>query len=347
MISYSEILKKAILLQESEVPFVIFRRPNEKQINLYNQIDNQVYIFEDSFANEGFVLAPFQNITHKKILLKSEEKYVANVEDFHFQFSDRKLPFDEGQKQNHIKLIKKAVQTMQNSELHKVVLSRKIAVPYHKNPVEIFQKMIENYPTAFCYLFSHPKVGVWLAATPETLLKFSENQLYTMALAGTQPFKEGIITWQQKEREEQQIVTDDILDKIKFYTENKKVSEPKTVRAGGVVHLCTHITADLQADKNPFDVVTQLHPTPAVCGFPFEAAQQFILENESYDRIFYTGYCGVVEQQKFDFYVNLRCMQLEENQAYIYVGGGVLKESIPDSEWDETQNKAQTMFRIL
>ncbi|MEM6517510.1 MAG: chorismate-binding protein, partial [Bacteroidota bacterium] len=112
-----------------------------------------------------------------------------------------------------------------------------------------------------------------------------------------------------------------------------------------------------------------LHPTPAVCGFPKLDAKQFILENENYNRQYYTGFLGElnfknrrtrntnrrnVENSAYgsfrlesDLFVNLRCMQIIKNEAHIYVGGGVTRDSTPEKEWEETTNKAATMMDVL
>jgi isochorismate synthase len=117
------------------------------------------------------------------------------------------------------------------------------------------------------------------------------------------------------------------------------------------------------------DLVTALHPTPAVCGLPLREAKHFILENENYDRMFYTGFLGELNFKKkasrnrnrrnqensayrtvtntSDLYVNLRCMQLADHKATLYVGGGITANSEAGKEWLETQSKAQTMLRIL
>ncbi|WP_313791385.1 chorismate-binding protein [Lacinutrix neustonica] len=112
-----------------------------------------------------------------------------------------------------------------------------------------------------------------------------------------------------------------------------------------------------------------MHPTPAVCGLPKATAKQFILENENYKREFYTGFLGELNCQErtsrntnrrnvennaynlvntvSNLYVNLRCMQLSDVQASIYVGGGITKDSMPKKEWEETVNKAETMKKVL
>jgi isochorismate synthase len=95
-------------------------------------------------------------------------------------------------------------------------------------------------------------------------------------------------------------------------------------------------------------VIQLLHPTPAVCGLPKEQSKAFILENENYDRTFYTGFLGELNMEnKTDLFVNLRCMEICESQANLFMGCGITKDSIPEKEWEESINKSFTMKRVL
>lgn len=345
------IFNKIIELYNSGIPFVAFKKPNSNIIEVFEQSDDVVYRFDNSFSADGFVLAPFHNDDNSSIIIKADKKYQEELKSNHIDAPIKKeIPFSNLEKEQHIKLIEKAIVQMQEGNFEKVVLSRKITINHKANPINVFEKITKHYSSAFCYLFSHPKIGTWIAATPEKLLSINKNDFYTMALAGTQPYNEtGKHTWKEKEKDEQQIVTNVIVHKIAPHVNNLDVSQVKTIRAANVVHLCTDIVAELKSNENPFIIVNKLHPTPAVCGFPYNEAKQFILENEHYNRSYYSGYCGIVDSKEhsIDFYVNLRCMQIENDQVFIYVGGGILKESNPQAEWEETQNKAQTMFAIL
>src|SRR5690606_26762889 len=153
-------------------------------------------------------------------------------------------------------------------------------------------------------------------------------------------------------------------------TEELNISETYTSRAGGVVHLRTDISGKMGSPENLETLINTLHPTPAVCGFPREKARDFIVKEEGYDREYYTGFLGELNFQeqvlrpggnrrnienlayktvrkRSALYVNLRCMKLERNQALIFVGGGITEDSVPENEFLETVNKAQTMRKVL
>ena len=191
-----------------------------------------------------------------------------------------------------------------------------------------------------------------------------------MSLAGTRKFKENtVIPWNQKEIEEQQIVTDYIVNRLQDKTTNITVSKAETHQAGSLVHLRSMISGRMPSTVNIGDIITTLHPTPAICGFPTKAAKAFILEEEHYDRTFYTGYLGELNMREetsrnrnrknqensayrtvrtnSELFVNLRCMQLTYNKRILYIGGGVTKDSDPELEWQETLAKSEIMKRVL
>ena len=234
------------------------------------------------------------------------------------------------------------------------------------HPLTLFQSLLKLYPTAFVYLWYHPKVGCWLAATPEQFLNIRGRVAKTMSLAGTQLYSENI-DWQEKEKEEQQLVTDFIIATAKPLVSSIEVSNVQTVKAGNLAHLKTDLTLKLSQETDLKNLILSLHPTPAVCGLPKTLAKNFILENENYDRSYYTGFLGELNKdtgrkknsrnvengayrltsKTSDLYVNLRCMQLTDKAVTLYVGGGITASSNPISEFEETVRKAQTMLKAI
>src|SRR5690606_33118750 len=118
-----------------------------------------------------------------------------------------------------------------------------------------YNRFLNKYPTAFVYWFYHPKVGMWMGATPEKLLQFTNSEISTVALAGTQvDHNHNIETtvWGDKEKKEQQIVTDFIVDALKPFTKNIKTTLPYTFKAGSLLHLKTDIQANVDDSSNLF-----------------------------------------------------------------------------------------------
>ncbi|MGY5846848.1 chorismate-binding protein [Salegentibacter sp. HM20] len=377
-----EFFSKLEAQYQKHLPFVAWHDPNSGrgETKALLQQDASENILRD-FTESGFVFSPFDDSSSSYFIPQEKAEYLS-TEYLGFIDEEKVLEkekpsfppeqFVQQTRAEHESLVEKAVQAIKNGEFKKVVLSRREEVETQLGALEIFRDLLKKYKSAFVYLWFHPKTGLWMGATPESLLKVERNTFKTMALAGTQSYK-GIteVSWGAKEVEEQQIVTDYILENLKKVTsENIDTSETYTARAGSLLHLRTDIQGKIDPNNPDLkQLITALHPTPAVCGMPKEKAREFILKNENYDREFYTGFLGELnfknevkrslnrrnqENQAYGsiskstaLFVNLRCMKLEGDEAVIFVGGGITYDSEPAAEFEETQNKAQTMKAVL
>ena len=347
--SKEEFLEKVKEVALKGLPFALFSYPNSTDIHLIYQNNDNLYT-TNLCEGDGFIMCPFHGGT--PLLLKQEHHLTAPLFSVEKPILSATLIPTQGDREHYHNLFQKALKAIEEHMLEKVVLSRRIAYQSNqKSLLTYFQDLKALYPTAFCYAFSHPKVGRWLAATPETLIKVAGDTLRTMSLAGTKPFVEGESPlWTEKEYREQKIVTDTITQVLQPLSTDLSIGKVHEVRAGRLWHLCTEITAKITPNTAIQEIVQRLHPTPAVCGFPTDKARHFLLENEGYPREFYAGYCGLTHweaHRSIDLFVNLRCAQLTQKEIFVYVGGGVNSSSQEESEWQETENKAQTMLRVL
>ncbi|MCU0369328.1 MAG: chorismate-binding protein, partial [Cyclobacteriaceae bacterium] len=118
-----------------------------------------------------------------------------------------------------------------------------------------------------------------------------------------------------------------------------------------VMHLKTEYEVDMLATNFPqlgSVMLKLLHPTSAVCGMPYEAALDFLKNQEGYDREFYSGFLGPIQiKNESHIYVNLRCMQLFNKFVRLYAGAGVTIDSIPEMEMEETEIKMQNLQKLI
>ena len=244
--------------------------------------------------------------------------------------------------------MKNAIAKINASELEKIVLSRKVIIKINTKELNrLLKRLFYMYPSAYRYVWYHPEHGLWCGASPELLLKADRNNIKTVSLAGTKP-RATNVAWTTKEIEEQEIVTRSIKTSLNEVTKQLSISEAKTHYAGSLAHLRTEIKGKLKNGFTSLDICKKLHPTPAVCGTPSKKALDYIIANEGYDREFYTGFMGMIcKENKAAFYVNLRCMKIENTTATIYTGGGIIGTSNPKSERIETQRKLQTMLQVI
>jgi isochorismate synthase len=179
------------------------------------------------------------------------------------------------------------------------------------------------------------------------LVKSDNKTIETVALAGSMAFSDELV-WGEKEKQEQQFVSDYILEKLKKSgLKNIESSSPYTIKAGKLAHIKTDIKAEIGNLKFS-DIAQVLHPTPAIGGLPKHKALTLINNTENHKRAYYCGYLGFENlNNENHFWVNLRCMQLINDKFAIYVGGGLTKDSIPEKEWEETTLKSSTMLEVL
>lgn len=338
----------------SGFPFAVFSKPGSDTITGIFQNSSKAHLLTD-FSQTGFAFAPFEGNDVCFIPADSADILSVIVKNNSFIPSEAKQPaIDTVAKKSFESLVAKSVAAIQSGAFEKLVVSRTEAVEAVEDITTIYSKLLSAYPMAYRYCFYHPESGLWMGATPEQLLKVENKTLHTVALAGTQLYREGeTVVWENKEKEEQQFVTTYIIESMLPYATDIRKTEPYTFRAGNIVHIKTDISAELKDTKSLKSIIETLHPTPAVCGLPKQEAKQFLLDNEGYDRQYYSGFLGEVNldfdtgQPKTDLFVNLRCMKVTGQTAHLYIGCGITKDSNPEKEFMETVNKSITMRRVI
>ena len=214
----------------------------------------------------------------------------------------------------------------------------------------IFREACERYPRLFVSLVSTSETGTWLAATPEVLLENEGgDRWHTIALAGTMNYDEmtdGRL-WTDKEKAEQRCVAEYIGQFLRRFSDDVHEEGPVTARAAHLVHLRSDFRFTLLNNARVGDVLQELHPTPAVCGLPKEDTIRFILEHEHTPRQYYSGFMGPLGIGGTHLFVSLRCMNVTTGHYRLYAGGGLLKESDEEQEWQETEAKIDTLARLL
>ena len=268
--------------------------------------------------------------------------------------TEKLSPFvsEETDKERYTQAFERFITPLQKKHFQKLVLSRSSTKHINDDfsPLAAFVRACNNYPRMMIYLCHTPVSGTWVGSTPEILLRGHGKEWHTVALAGTMPMQNEVMPmdWDKKNQDEQGYVADYIRRIIKKFGNKMNEKGPYTARAGQLVHLKTDFYFLLKNTDNIGNLLQELHPTPAVCGLPKEDAFRFILENEGYDRSYYSGFIGWLDTEGHtDLYVNLRCMEIKPGETTLYAGGGILASSEIESEWTETGDKMNTMKSIL
>lgn len=250
------------------------------------------------------------------------------------------------ERSQHIAAIREAVKRIIDTDLDKVVLSTVFRAEGQVSISQALEALRQVHPDAFVYAYFHPDCGLWLGATPEVLVASSPDGYETASLAGTRLYTDEPQPWGQKESLEQSIVTDYIKTQLSDAgATNIRISRPETIRYGEIEHIKSILR--FRADELP-PILNRLHPTPAVCGTPFQTARDTIGELETHSRSWYTGYLGFSDGKQNDrYFVNLRCGRVYQNAFLAYSGGGITFDSDPEEEWEETRNKLRSFLSAI
>ena len=339
--------------------YAIYRLPHEDHATLLTQSVGEpmeLHSLTELNGKQGFVVAPFEVKADQPVVLiqgKTETIALSN-EQLTADDGKNRLPSDMS---NYYKVdFANYHSQLEADKFRKIVLARCAdeQMPNGVKPIDLFYRACQLYPRLFIALVDTEKSGCWLTATPEILLDGHGADWRTIALAGTMKLEgdqldgEGeTLTWSTKNIQEQRIVATYITECLEQFTDDFREEGPRTVRAANLVHLRSDFTFKLADNNKIGDLLQALHPTPAVCGLPKREAFKFIVKNEHTPRRYYSGFMGPVAQEDTHLYVSLRCMNIDGDVCHLYAGGGLLKDSVEEQEWLETEAKMETMKKLL
>ena len=255
-----------------------------------------------------------------------------------------------------------------DNSLRKVVLARavQLAADAPLDARVILGRLLDADPTAYGYLVDLTPAGgdytgeTLVGASPELLVARSGNRVTCRPFAGSAPraadperdaANGAALVRSAKNRLEHQLVIDSVRAALEPVCDDLTIAaEPQLSRTAAVWHLCTPISGQLRdTSTTAIDLALALHPTPAVGGVPTGAACELITALEG-NRGFYAGAVGWCDARgDGQWIVSIRCARLSSDRrtALAHAGGGIVAESNPDDEVDETTTKFATILNAL
>lgn len=257
-------------------------------------------------------------------------------------------------------MINKALGYIDDGLLSKVVLARTqdLVLDSYVNPVDVVDRLWEANRGSHIFLFRADNNSWFLGAAPETITSVSKGQFQATAVAGTasrgqdvkeqQMLAESLLS-SAKDGIEHCITRDDILDRLTALVDDVDAQiAPHVLILDEMQHLETEITAKLRQGIGALEVLKELHPTPAVCGFPREEALHFISEEEPFERGWYAGPVGWFDTDgDASFVPALRCAVVHGRSWRLFAGAGIVAGSDDSAEWEETSVKFSPISKAL
>lgn len=261
-------------------------------------------------------------------------------------------------KERFIDMVETAKQHIRNGDIFQVVLSQTFEADYRENPLTLYRKLRTTNPSPYMFYMEFGNYTV-LGTSPESLVKVQKGLVTTNPIAGTKP--RGLTA------QEDEAIANSLLQDEKEIAEHKmlvdlgrndvgRVSQVGTVAVTKymeiekykyVMHIVSEVSGKLRDDAHLVDVIAASLPAGTVSGAPKIRAMQIINELEQRKRGVYAGAIGYLSSSgDMDLALAIRTMVIKDDKAYVQAGAGIVYDSVPEMEYEETLNKAKALLEV-
>ncbi|MEX0719190.1 MAG: isochorismate synthase [Balneolaceae bacterium] len=259
-----------------------------------------------------------------------------------------------------IHAVENATDLIKAKKFKKIVLARELSVKLNEpiSDTHILNNLRNQYPDCYSFLIRQNEKSSFIGCTPERLASFNDRHVLTEGLAGSisrgktaseDAILEHELLHSQKDLSEHAFVLDAIEENLERFSDVLEHPEtPAIKKLSNVQHLYTPVRAKIKAGVSRTEVLARLHPTPAVGGYPSEQAMPFINKLENFDRGWYAAPVGWINANgEGEFVVAIRSGLIKNDEVRFFAGCGIVKDSNPQKEWDETNLKFIPMLTAL
>jgi len=281
------------------------------------------------------------------VYLKTHKKKLGRL-SFHAQTS----------KGEFMEKVEKAKQSIGEGEIFQVVLSQRLQASFLGDPFSFYRSLRKSNPSPYMFFIDFEDYVV-LGASPESLLKVQGRAITTNPIAGTRrrgethdvdrELEKELLT-DEKEIAEHRMLVDLGRNDLGRICEIGSIYLSKYLtieRYKYVMHIVSEVKGELKEEVTPLEALTSCLPAGTVSGAPKIRAMQIINELETTKRGVYSGAVGYIGVNgNLDFALAIRTMVLKDETAYVQAGAGIVYDSDPASEYEETMNKAKSLLEV-
>jgi anthranilate synthase component 1 len=255
--------------------------------------------------------------------------------------------------------VRKCVEYIRAGDIFQVVISQRLAVPLAVDPFEVYRTLRVVNPSPFMFFLRTPRCTL-VGSSPEIMVRVVDNKVTVRPLAGTRRRGETDEEDQQlaeelladpKERAEHVMLVDlgrNDVGRVAKYG-SVEISDVMVIeRYSHVMHITSNVTGELTENCDAFDALAACLPAGTVSGAPKVRAMQIIDEIEPHRRGPYAGAVGYIDfAGNMDTCIALRTIVIQDGIAYVQAGAGIVADSVPSHEYEETLNKARGLLKAI
>jgi anthranilate synthase component I len=255
--------------------------------------------------------------------------------------------------------VRKCVEYIRAGDIFQVVIGQRLAVPLAVDPFEVYRTLRVVNPSPFMFFLRTPKCAL-VGSSPEIMVRVMDGKVTVRPLAGTRPrgktdeedrqLAEELLA-DPKERAEHVMLVDlgrNDVGRVARYGSVELSDVMVIERYSHVMHITSNVTGQLTDDRDAFDALAACLPAGTVSGAPKVRAMEIIDEVEPHRRGPYAGAVGYIDfAGNMDTCIALRTIVIQDGTAYVQVGAGIVADSVPEREYEETMNKARGLLKAI
>ena len=262
-------------------------------------------------------------------------------------------------KNEYVNMVKKAKEYILSGDVVQVVLSQRFEAINHADSIDVYKSLRQINPSPYMFCLDMGDSSI-VGTSPEIHVRCQNKRVEVRPIAGTRPRG---LTNQQDDNFERELLNDpkEIAEHIMLVDlgrndigrvcDYKSIEVPEFMvieRYSHVMHIVSNVVGTLRKDKNIYDVMKGTFPAGTVSGAPKVRAMEIISELEKSKRGPYSGVVGYFGfDGNFDSAITIRTVILDKDKAYVQAGAGIVADSDPEKEFEETENKAKGMLKAL
>ncbi len=255
--------------------------------------------------------------------------------------------------------VKSALDSFEPGKYEKVVLARKATFEFNEplNAALLLRSLKQNTSRCFHFCFQPAEGAAFVGASPERLYRRDGDLIRTEAIAGSRPrgsspeedraFSRDLMASEKDLREHRYVVEDIHRTLRRLCSLSEAHENPSVLKLTRCQHLVTTFRGKLRNGVKDADLLENLHPTPAVGGYPTDRALQDIARLEPFDRGWFAAPVGWIGKDAAQFVVAIRSGLIEGPRLHLFSGAGIVDGSTPEREWDEIENKISDFVTLL
>ena len=354
-IRYFEKIKDTCI-DDLKIPDIRIMRPTT--LVIHDNLKKKIFFIKNCFSDKKI-----SNYEEKYTDIQDELNNLIIQSKISASYKDRNLVKktikSNISKKQFLENVKKAKKYIQIGDIFQVVLSQRFETKLTKKPLSIYKRLRLTNPSPFMFYFNFNDFQI-IGASPEILVRLRDNKVTIRPIAGTRPrgknlsednfYKKDLLS-DKKEISEHLMLLDlgrNDIGKISKINTVKVTEQFKIEKYSHVMHIVSNVTGEFDKKKSKYDTLMAGFPAGTVSGAPKIRAMEIIDELEKNKRKIYAGGIGYFSANgDFDTCIALRTALAKNGKYYVQAGAGIVADSIPEKEFQETVNKSKALIKAL